>query len=243
VTTTVALGGPQPNDFGSIVAFAPSNLAEAGLYDFAGAPSDGAAPTSHLVADTSGALYGTTQYGGDGPCAAGCGTVFRYVPATGVETVVRHFQGGDDGAFPRGGLAIDRDRNLYGTTSEGGGAGYGSVFKLIPDGRGGFVEKILHRFNGTDGGSPYAALTLVGSDLYGTSTYGGACGICGTIFRVSTTGGGYTVLHRFAGAGDGAQPFFSPLFYDGTALYGTAEYGGNKAENGQGDGVVFRDVP
>jgi hypothetical protein len=44
--------------------------------------------------------------------------------------------------------------------------------------------------------------------------------------------------------GDGAQPFFSPLFWDGKALYGTTEYGGNSAgASGNGQGVVFRYVP
>ena len=53
------------------------------LYNFAGIP-DGVYPTSNLVADTSGHLYGTTVLGGTGTCiqsfhgpSVGCGTVFE----------------------------------------------------------------------------------------------------------------------------------------------------------------------
>ena len=41
-----------------------------------GSGADGAKPAAALVADASGALYGTTVFGGSGSCPGGCGTVF-----------------------------------------------------------------------------------------------------------------------------------------------------------------------
>jgi uncharacterized repeat protein (TIGR03803 family) len=55
------------------------------LHSFSGSPSDGANPYyGGLIADTQGALYGTTYFGGSGGCSIGghngCGTVFKLAP-------------------------------------------------------------------------------------------------------------------------------------------------------------------
>ncbi len=76
-----------------------------------------------------------------------------------------------DGAFPFGGVIRDVAGNLFGTTYGGGkygfGIGYGTVFKLAPDG----TETLLHSFaGGSDGQSPKAALIKDKTgDLYGTT--------------------------------------------------------------------------
>jgi len=49
------------------------------LHVFAG-PPDGGGPAAGLASDSQGHLYGTTQYGGSGPCDGGCGTVYEVVP-------------------------------------------------------------------------------------------------------------------------------------------------------------------
>jgi hypothetical protein len=46
------------------------------LYGFAGG-TDSGNPTGSLILRESGALFGTANHGGDGPCQGGCGTVFR----------------------------------------------------------------------------------------------------------------------------------------------------------------------
>jgi uncharacterized repeat protein (TIGR03803 family) len=77
--------------------------------------SDGNQPVAGLRADSSGNLYGTTQYGG---ASGSWGVVFKLSPG-GVETVLHAFTT-FDGAFPEAGLIGDSSGNLYGTTRAGG---------------------------------------------------------------------------------------------------------------------------
>lgn len=102
------------------------------LYSFTGL-ADGAGPLAGLVRDKAGNLYGTTNQGGNLSCKApsGCGVVFKVDPA-GVETVLHSFTGGADGSVLYGDLVQDKAGNLYGTTSNGGASGVGTVFKLTP---------------------------------------------------------------------------------------------------------------
>jgi uncharacterized repeat protein (TIGR03803 family) len=147
------------------------------LYRFTGG-SDGAIPGATLILDAKGNLYGTTSSGGG---SSNVGTVFR-VSKTGKETVLYRFTGSTDGAFPESGLVMDAKGNLYGTASEGGGSGDGTVFRLTQTGR----LAVLHTFTGgTDGALPYGNL-LMGADgaLYGTASGGGASGN-GTVWKLT----------------------------------------------------------
>ncbi|MGA3088242.1 MAG: choice-of-anchor tandem repeat GloVer-containing protein [Terriglobales bacterium] len=109
-----------------------ASATETVLYSFSGG-ADGSYPamTGSLVRDGQGNLYGTTVGGG----TSGFGTIFKVSP-TGTETVLYSFTGGADGASPSSALIEDAQGNFYGTTQYGGvasgGAGYGTVFKLIP---------------------------------------------------------------------------------------------------------------
>jgi len=93
------------------------------LYSFSG--SDGANPYADLVMDSSGNLYGVTSGGG----AFGAGIVFK-LDTSGHETVLHTFTNSGDGGYPFAGLIIDSSNNLYGTTSQGGAIGGGTVFKV-----------------------------------------------------------------------------------------------------------------
>src|ERR1700722_12387455 len=69
--------------------------------------------------------------------------------------LIHSFAGGADGANPYAGLVRGTDGYLYGTTSGGGAANLGTVFKMTIGG----TEKILHSFaGGADGDSPFAPL-------------------------------------------------------------------------------------
>ena len=53
---------------------------------------------------------------------------------------------GSNGEHPMGGLVLDAEDNLYGTTAEGGKNGSGTVFKLAPAASGPWKETILYDF-------------------------------------------------------------------------------------------------
>jgi uncharacterized repeat protein (TIGR03803 family) len=183
--------------------------------------------------DAKGNLYGTTTSGG----ASGYyGTVFK-VSATGEETVLHNFTNGPtDGAYPEGGLVLDAEGNLYGTTTSGGSSGGGgTVFKIDKKGD----ESLLYSFTGSaDGGGPDASLIQDDrGNLYGTTNAGGdmQCGNgCGVVFKLDKAGH-ETVLHTFSGP-DGAVPNYTTLLMDAKGnLYGDTLVGG--ASN---MGVVYK---
>ncbi|MBV9304009.1 MAG: hypothetical protein JOY62_11265 [Acidobacteriaceae bacterium] len=152
------------------------------LYSFKGG-SDGLEPAGTLVRDAAGNLYGTPYEGG----CSGAGTVFK-IDTAGHETILHTFAGGRDGANPYGGLILDAEGNLYGTTTLGGirracpsADGCGTVFRVDARGR----ETILHRFTAYKGGGyPQASLMLDNNhNLYGT-TYAGGPFDAGVIFKL-----------------------------------------------------------
>src|SRR5947208_16135883 len=91
----------------------------------------------------------------------------------------------------------------------------------------------MHDFTGNpDGNSPRAGLILSGTTLYGTTLSGGSSSK-GMMFAINTNGSGYTNLHSFNGAGDGANPQ-GVFTLSGDTLYGTAQSGGTADQ-----GTVF----
>ncbi|HEY3972815.1 MAG TPA: choice-of-anchor tandem repeat GloVer-containing protein [Candidatus Sulfotelmatobacter sp.] len=183
----------------SLAAFA-AGPQEKVLYNFQGAP-DGTNPSSSLIADREGHLYGTTASGGTGMnCeiayqeVVACGTVFELIPPTTrggrwTEKILYNFQGGKDGSVPLGSLILDEKGNLYGTTAFGGLStncttgisgyypGCGTVFRLSPPSNSGgaWSEALLHVFQGgLDGGEPQSGVIFdAKGNLYGTTEVGG----------------------------------------------------------------------
>lgn len=119
---TTRWGGPHPAGEGTVFKL-DKNGKETVLHAFSG--PDGANPVASLIHDAAGNLYGTTLYGG----SLGLGTVFE-INTSGKATVLHNFTAGTDGSQPYGALIRDSAGNLYGTTSEGGVYGLGTVFKL-----------------------------------------------------------------------------------------------------------------
>lgn len=224
---TFGTGGPFGN--GVVFKLDPS-FNETVLHSFTGA--DGEEPSAPLIMDAAGNLYSTTFRGG----AAGFGNVFKLDPVRGSLTVLHSFTGGSDGGNPGAGLIMDAAGNLYGTT-EGGGAGFGTVFKLDPVSG---SLTVLHTFTGgSDGGNevlegiPTAGLIMDSAgNLFGTALRGGAGGF-GVAFQIDPVDN-FTVLHAFTGGSDGSNPL-APLIRDAAGnLFGTAS-----SVKASGDGTVF----
>ena len=213
------------------------------LHRFTGG-ADGGRPYSGVVFDGAGNLYGTTAQGGQqsGVCAeTGCGVVYELTPSGGswTQTVIYTFSGGSDGDSPFAGLIFDTAGNLYGATGYGGTGSVGTVFELTPSGSG-WAKATLYDFHGgIDGAYPDGGLILgLPGNLYGTTLVGGA-GNGGTVFQLSTSGGGWThtVLYEFT---DGDLYPDASLFMDSAgSLYGTTAGGADTAPYGN----VFQLTP
>jgi len=171
---TTAVGGSS--DDGTIFKLSPAGDF-ALLHSFTGG-SDGRVPNTGLTLDpATGDLYGTTSGGG----ANGWGGVFKLTSA-GALVVLHDFIQATDGTSPNATLTRDAQGNFYGTTSEEGARGGGTVFELAANG----AFNILHAFAGADGSESIGRLLLHGTDLYGTTTVGGSGS--GTIFQLALDG-------------------------------------------------------
>jgi hypothetical protein len=240
--------------------FARAQSTENVLYTFSG--TDGSQPAGQLTKDCQGNLYGVTTIGGGTPTGCvnqGCGVVFELSPPAGgvgawTGKTLYSFTGGSDGGEPNGGMVLDAQGNLYGTTVYGGNTaacpalysyqipGCGVAFKLSPSGGGGaWTETVLYAFAGpasggfgADGYGPNGVIFDSSGDLYGATRYGGTCeGTepygCGTAFELTPPSGGAgpwseTVLYDFADF-HGTYPTGSLVFDASGDLYGDATFG------------------
>ncbi len=190
------------------------------IHTFTGG-ADGGEPTSTLLLDAAGNLYGTAVRGGNtsGGCAnnLGCGVVFKMKSSGSgwVVTPLYTFAGGNDGGGPAG-VVFGPDGSLYGTTYYGGLScpsdtqyGCGTVFHLRPSPSAcksalcPWTESVLYRFAGgsSDGAGPNAPVVFDhAGNIYGTTYQGGMyspdCEFsddwCGTVFELSPANGGWT---------------------------------------------------
>jgi uncharacterized repeat protein (TIGR03803 family) len=230
---TTYYGGDGQCGCGVVFQLAP-NGTETVLHSFT-TGGDGNHPSSGVIRDKKGNLYGVTNTGG----ANFAGTVFKIAP-NGKETLLHSFDTAD-GATPMGQLVMDKHGNLFGTAYSGGpGTGCcGTVFKIAKSGK----FSVLYSFSfGTDGYdntgfAPKGKLLLDSKNvLYGTAYSGGEiAGLSdGTVFSL-TPKGQLTVLHSFGNGTDGADPQGGVIEDSAGNLYGTTVFGGT-----YGFGAVYK---
>jgi len=184
-------------------------------------------PNYGMVADSSGNLYGTTEAGG----ADSYGTVFKFNPTTGAITTLAVFNGAN-GSYPNGGLSIDRNGNLYGTTYSGGANNDGTVFEIAA---GTSTLTTIVTFDGTNGANPQAGVTIDGNGyLYGTTIHGGTNNV-GTVFEIS--GNGFYTVANFNGA-NGNRPTGNLQVKGDGCIFGVTSGGGAYSK-----GTVFEIIP
>jgi len=201
---------------------------------------DGKSPYAELLQGPDGNLCGTTASGGDSqncsPNFQECGTIFKITP-TGDLTRLYSFNY-NDGAFPEAGLVKARDGNFYGTTGYGGAqGGWGTVFRLTPQGTLTTLYSFCSQGDCLDGLEPLGALAQgVDGEFYGTTYYGGVYN-WGTVFKI-TSQGTLTTLHSFNYFdyfNDGASPYSGVVQGPDGNFYGTTElpFGGGDADYGR----------
>ena len=165
------------------------------------------------------------------------------MPAAQAQTfaVIHTFTGGQDGSGPYADLTIDAAGNVYGTTSSTGGSGAGTVFR-VQYSVGTWVLNTLYSFSGDDGAFPYGGVTVApNGTLYSTTSAGGGirCGDpfgCGTVFqlrppptapRTALFPWSETILYRFTGGSDGANPSGNVILDEAGDIYGVTADGGD----------------
>ncbi|MGA2372952.1 MAG: choice-of-anchor tandem repeat GloVer-containing protein [Candidatus Korobacteraceae bacterium] len=158
-------------------------------------------------------------------------------PAARAQTfsVLHNFHGGGDGEFPTAGVILGSSGVLYGTTSQGGNDGNGTVFKLSEVNSGWFLSSLIE-FAGTDGDHAIGGVVIgPNGALYGTTEYGGPND--GTVFELRPPATSCksvlcswndTILHSFTGQPtDGEYPENENLTFDQAGnIYGTTSMGG-----------------
>jgi hypothetical protein len=200
---TLAIGGPV-QDNGTVYELnsrTGKKWALTTLYNFCVVRpecSDGADPTTGVIIDASGAMFGTTEFGG--PTDPSYGTVFKLARISGSwqESVLYTFctlADCIDGSNPEAAPIMDSSGNLFGTTQWGGGndidgsgLGGGTVFEIsgssmIP------LYSFCAQANCTDGEYPIAPLAIDASgNLFGTTSQGGPSEVAnagGTVFELT----------------------------------------------------------
>lgn len=147
------------------------------MFEFGNPPmTDAEGPLGPLVQAADGALYGVVR-NTHLPEVRG-GYIYR-LQLDGQIGVLHTFEAsrsGQEGYYPRGGLALGRDGALYGATDSGGPKFYGTVYGIALDGS----FTMLYGFGERRGGkSPAGVTPMVGNRFAGITSSGGKTGWAG----------------------------------------------------------------
>jgi uncharacterized repeat protein (TIGR03803 family) len=223
------------------------------LYNFGATTTDCTTPSSGLIFNAGGHLFGTTVVGG----AQHFGCVFRLnAPVSGngpwTETILYSFQSPTssmaEGYNPSGNVVFDAKGALYGTTLSGGEQGAGTVYQLTPV-IGGWTKTTLYAFRfgaATDGERPSGLTFDKNGAIYGATYSGGKLGTFGhgIIYKLTPPvipGGKWTEQILFMFDGTFASSPVGPLILDAQgSLYGVTE---SEGSTGKSNGSVFRLSP
>jgi hypothetical protein len=247
------LNQSAPNALGAILLAAALSIAspasasaqtERVIHHFT-AGADGRNPYAGVIADARSNLYGTAVYSG---AYTGYGEVYELSPPTTsggawTKTTLHQMNFYSDGGNPFAGLAIDAAGNLFGTNTNGGPLGFGTVYELSPPQTAGaaWTLTVLYSFtDGTDGANTGTGVTIgPNGELYGASPYP-----TGSVYRLSPPAAPgdpwvETTLYTFSGGADGRVPGDRYLnrASDGV-IYGATVYGGEFD-----DGTVYQLAP
>lgn len=184
-----------------------------------------------VIEGSDGLLYGLTIWGG----TYLQGTLFSLARDGSSFTTLKSFDCTPDGCNPSTALTEGDDGLLYGTATQGGVAGYGTVFRIAKNGSSFKVVMPI----GCDiaGGCGPDAEVIEASDgfLYGTTFYGGTFNQ-GTVFKIGKDGAGFVSLMSFQClTTESCFPAAQLLEGSDGQLYGTT--GGNSIDGG---GTLFR---
>lgn len=198
--------------------------------------TNGSGPTGGVILAPDGQLYGTTSgIDFDGRRNLSGGTVFSLAPGGKLRTLHTFSlepRSTTQGAYPRAPLVVGADGNLYGTTSDVDSdrddAGFGTVFRVRPDGKVATVFQGIQGLPGVDSAWYPEPLTPGRDGWVYSIAMGGRFG-AGIVFRVNGTGASNEVVSFTNVTASGGTPRFAVSTVDGGFLVGT-DNGGLTAE-------------
>lgn len=216
---------------------------------YVGEGADGDFPWDAPTFGPNGSLYATMNGGG----TSGEGTIVNLQPPAEFcrsvscpwnATDLYNFKRASDGGNPQSGVVFDSHGNMYGAVVNGG-SGYGVVYEMTPSGDG-WAYKVIYTFTGgADGANPDSPLIFDSAgNLYGAAMSGGSHGCggfgCGTIFKLSPSGSGWTetTIYSFKDGSDGSAPSGTLVTDSAGNIYGATA--GSDANLG---GTVFELTP
>jgi uncharacterized repeat protein (TIGR03803 family) len=194
--------------------------------------TNGSNPNTAPVPDGQGNLYGTASSGG----VYGDGEVYEIAAGANMLRSIISFNGAD-GGVPFGGIVMDKNGNIYGTTTQAGFNG-GEIYEIAA---GRNVITVLTVFDPDILGNPEGTLLIDGAgNLYGTATQAGYYDD-GAVFELASGSNSVTLVASESGLTGLASA--AGLVMDGSGnLYGTAPNGGSTAPafnyNGS-EGAIF----
>lgn len=190
---TTKFGGPdQSYSFGTIFRIQTNGTGYTTLHQFGSMTNDGTLPVGPLTLLPDGRVFGVTTQGG----AGGSGILYR-MNGDGSDYQVVHSFGGDsnDGKSPVAGMVLGADGAIYGTTSDGGTHGGGTVFRITSSGTDYSIISQLPNSGEAKGGPASRLLPQPDGTLLGTSRTGATNG--GYLFALHMDGSDFRILHEF----------------------------------------------
>jgi len=203
--------------------------------------NEGGASPLGLTLGPDSLLYGVAALGGSGR-----GLLFRLTTDGKNFSVLHSFSNPDydgnvntGGSIPTAAIIFGPENCLYGTTNTGGKHGYGVLYKVNADGK---HFTVLHEFERKvkDNGVFPSGPLVFGPDgaLHGATRQGGDAD-AGTLYKISTDGTVFTLLHTFsavrADSADGSLPGGPLVFGSDGFAYGVSGIGGRA-----GNGILYK---
>ena len=224
--------GGGASDLGTIFKVHAATGAFTTILEFTGdAPGHpGSYPNAGLTRDNQGNFWGTTTND-----LGGGAHLFKLNPVTEVFTDVSTFPDAGSSEAP---LCLDANGLLWGTTSRGGAAHAGTIFKVDP--ATGVVTPVVE-FTGTTGPhpgqSPYSGFTRDASGLLWGTTISGGASNTGTIFKLDPATGVLTTVFEMPPVG----PHSGGTLWAGLADDGQGNFWGACATGGtDGKGTLYK---
>ena len=190
--------------------------------------------SGNLVLGPDDYFWGTTQSGG----AFGYGVIYKAKADGSDWQAVVDFSGNgatNKGDQPNAGLYFDNLSTFWGTTTYGGAADYGTVFRVNAT-TGVLTTLVEFTSNGASekGAYPYGKLARDSSGYYWGTTRSGGASNQGTVFRIHIQSGSLTTQIEFTGNGASNKGSFpsSGLISDFAGNYWGMTSGGGASSSG-----------